>query len=185
MLIKNYELNLELPVVPGLPQGPEYEEFRVIYNALRQLQDGLAENAGLVTYDFSGETSVDPFLLYTVAGQTNLIFEASTAITVGKPVVFDAANPGKVKAPPASGGLLDGNILGMPLFSCNAGQKVAVAITGGIAPLPGAVLGTAYKVADNYSPVGFTPNPNLLTYEMRLGVCLKPNTLLVTMGLAG
>lgn len=197
-MARNLDLDLNLPTDPGLPPGEEYDEFRKIYNALRQLQDGIAEAAGLVTLtddDLNGATAL---ALHGLATRAILVFEAVTDITIGQIVQLDyPTNPTKVKQPatvindPSYNDNAGGMYVGMPLFNCAAGQHVAVGISGAVVPLPGAELGHAYvlnqsRVLSDYYNVVYPAyyHFNTLTSDAGyylIGYCVEANKLLVNL----
>lgn len=196
-MARNLDLDLNLPTDPGLPPGEEYDEFRKIYNALRQLQDGIAEAAGLVTLtaeDLNGATAL---ALHGLATRAILVFEAVTDITVGQIVQLDyPTNPTKVKQPatvvadPSYNDFTGGLYVGMPLFNCAAGQHVAVGISGAVVPLPGAQLGYGYVLNQSRLIEGFfnATYPPYFTYSLDgavgyylIGYCVEANKLLVNL----
>ena len=191
----SYELDLNLPTDPGLPPGPEYDEFRAVYSALRQLQDGISLASGLVVYDQESLQSLAPLATYTVGSQTILIFEATTAITVGELVQAEPVGGVlKVKQPltlvaDATYFAWD-RYVGMPLFACSAGQHVAIATRYGVAPKPGALCGYGYDLNTSLAVVQTTTGVPGYYYVgdgggeaviFTVGYCIEDNKLILNL----
>lgn len=192
----SYDLDLNLPTDPGLPPGEEYDEFRRIYNALRQLQESISENAGLVSIDPENLSGSGVMELYALSLQSIMVFNASSAITIGSPVMFNFAEGlGRIKQPvvqhidPEIFDISVTHVLGFPLFNCSAGETVAIVGTGGVAPFPGAALGYGYALNSSYVPQAYNSvNPPLVhtpefegdgAVVITVGLCLEANKLLV------
>ena len=194
-MARNLDLDLNLPTDPGLPPGEEYDEFRKIYNALRQLQDGIAEAAGLFTLAPEDRGGSDMFELYTLGRHTFTVFEAGTDINIGQPCqIYSVGGEAKVRQPAQlyfinafEGGAAAAMASGyMPLFNAAAGQKVACAGYGGEAPLPGAVPGQRYALNTSFvmqaytGKIGYYYTVNSLlinVYYMLMGICVNENKL--------
>lgn len=190
----SYNLDLNLPTDPGLPPGPEYDEFRAVYAALRQLQDGISLAAGLVTYDQESLAELAPLDTYLIGSQAILIFEALTDIAVGGLVEGVAVGSElKIQQPVTlavdSGGFPAWDrYLGLPLFACLAGQHVAVATRYGVAPFPGAVSGYGYHLSSGLAVVqttNFIPDPYLAdageAVAFSVGYCIEDNKMILNL----
>lgn len=191
----NYDLDLNLPTDPGLPPGEEYDEFRKIYAALRNLQDGISEAAGLISFTAEDGEVVPPTYLYGLSNRGILIFEALTNINIGQVVQLDTAtNPPKVKQPctlyiePTTGDYHGARWIGFPLFNCSVGQHVAVAVSTAVAPLPGAVPGYAYALNSSLNVAAYASvNPPAARASISdgslliacLGFCLESDKIVV------
>ena len=193
----SYDLDLNLPTDPGLPPGEEYDEFRKIYAALKNLQDGISEAAGLISFTAEDGEVVPPTYLYGLSHRGILIFEALTNINIGQVVQLDiATNPLKVKQPctlyiePSIGDYHGARWVGFPLFNCSAGQHVAVAVSTAVAPLPGAVPGYAYALNSSLNVAAYASvNPPAARASISdgslliacLGFCLESDKIVVNM----
>jgi len=189
----SYDLDLNLPTDPGLPPGEAYDEFRRIYAALRNLQDGISLASGLITYDQESLAGLNPLSTYLLGNQCILIFEAQTNIAIGEMVEgVTVGSVLKVKQPIDvtfdDSGFPDWDrYIGMPLFACSAGQHVAVATKYGVAPKPGAVCGYAYhlntslvltQTTDVTAPYFFVGEAEAAAYTA--GFCVEDNKLILT-----
>lgn len=191
----SYDLDLNLPTDPGLPPGEAYDEFRRIYAAMRNLQDGISDAAGLITFTGEVGESVPITYLYGLLNRGILIFEAATNINIGQMVQLDVTtNPPKVTQPctlyiePSLVDYHGARWIGFPLFNCLAGQHVAIATSTAIAPLPGASPGYAYALnpsllvtayATAYPPVIVNDPEAGSVIACTVGYCLEPNKLMV------
>lgn len=193
----SYDLDLNLPTDPGLPPGEAYDEFRKIYAALRNLQDGISDAAGLITFTGEAGESVSAFYLYGLSLRGVLVFQALTDIVVGQVVQIDpATNPPKVKQPctlyiePSIVDYHGARWIGFPLFNCSAGQHVAIAVSTAVAPLPGAVPGYAYALNSSLNVTAFASvNPPAVRVSSEdgsvliacLGFCVEADKIVVNM----
>jgi hypothetical protein len=191
----SYDLDLNLPTDPGLPPGEAYDEFRRIYAALRNLQEGISEAAGLISFTEDDAESVGVTYLYGLLNRGVLIFEAVTNISIGQLVQLDiTTNPPKVRQPctlyiePAISDYHGARWIGFPLLNCSAGQHVAIGLTTAIVPLPGASPGYAYALnsalnvtayASAYPPVIVSDPEAGSAIACTVGYCLEPNKLIV------
>lgn len=196
-MFRNLELDLNLPVDPSLPPGEEYAEFKTIYNALRQLQDGLADAVGLVSLSKEDRAKSGMFELYSLGRHTFTVFEAGTNIITGQPCqVYNASGEAKVRQPAQfyeqhtfEGGKASAKAAGfMPLFNAAAGEKVACAGFGTEIPFPGAVPGYRYGLNSSFILQAYTGkiapyyivSGLLINYHyMQIGICINSNKLFV------
>lgn len=193
MATKNYTLDLNLPVQPTIPDGPEYEEFLTVYKALNALQDGIAEVGSLVGVDPDALELLDVYSLYLDGSRNMFVFEAATDIAVGEPVMLDfSAGYAKVRqpaiVPPTGFNYAQVNyVIGFPMFACLAGQKVLIGSKGAVVPAPGAVVGQQYQL--NSSGLKQSGYDVWFAYDFgtrlyffyALGGCVVPDTLLLSL----
>lgn len=196
-MFRNLGLDLNLPTEPALPAGDEFDEFVTLYNALRQIQDGLSEAAGLITLSEENRAAADIFELYLLGRHTITVFEAGTDIVVGQPCqVYNAGGEAKVRQPAQfylvhalEGGNSSALSAGfMPLFNVSAGQKVACAGYGLEIPLPGAVPGQRFGLNSSFviqaysgkiAPYYTLSFLLLNKYYMQLGICINADKMFV------
>lgn len=196
-MLRNLELDLNLSVDPSLPPGEEHEEFKTIYNALRQLQDGLADAVGLVSLSKENRANSGMFELYSLGRHTFTVFEAGTNIITGQPCqVYNVSGEAKVRQPAQfyeqhtfEGGRAAAKAAGfMPLFNAAAGEKVACAGFGTEIPFPGAVPGYRYGLNSSFVLQAYAGKiapyytNNLLLdfyWYMQIGICINNNKLFV------
>lgn len=192
----SYDLDLNLPTDPGLPPGEAYDEFRRIYAALRQLQDGIGEAAGLINFSSGGSLNENPLQLYGFSRATVLVFTAQTDIVLGELCQIGAFSGQARMFQPISYIFSERSLIEatrfsfMPLNACTAGQKVAVTYMGGIAPKPGATVGSSYCLSSGKLVVPYTSSepPQFYTSanldaSMIVGQCLVAGTILTSFSL--